>query len=52
MKSCIGHLSGVTSELTSSQIRFSTAYQMAQHRNINIAAEIVCRGWSFEDEPH
>ena len=50
MKSFIGHVPGVTSELTPSGIRVSSAYQMARNLILNISGEIVRGVWSFEGE--
>ena len=50
MKSCIGHITGVTSELTPFGIYFSAADQMSQHPILNINGEIVHGGWYFEGE--
>ena len=51
MKSCIKHVTGVTSELTSSGIRVSAADQIDQHPILNISGKIVYGGCSFEGKP-
>ena len=50
MKSYIGHLPGVTSELTPYIIHVSAVDQMSQQPILNISGEILCGGWSFKSE--
>ena len=50
IESFIGHVPGVTSELTTSGIRVFAGDQMAQQHILNIDGALVRGGWHFEGE--
>ena len=50
IKSCVGHVPGVTSDMSPSGIRVSASDEMVKHPMLNLAGAIVRGGWAFEKE--